>query len=180
MHRGRGLLASSADKRQKAAEQNCGCPRPSTDAAQASGTSSPTTLSRFVPAGRHPASCAQTANLNTVMGGNRAIHPKSTLLVWARALMYAQPDAAAAAKHLLLLLSAGALPEGAPLPFCLSVGDLVTQKNLNLFTPSLHMPCFQCHRTYWGLVSEALHVLTKHSGQYGNAPCYFWQRCHFI
>lgn len=130
--------------------------------------------------GGNPASCAQTANLNTVMGGNRAIHPKSTLLVWARALMYAQPDAAAAAKHLLLLLSAGALPEGAPLPFCLSVGDLVTQKNLNLFTPSLHMPCFQCHRTYWGLVSEALHVLTKHSGQYGNAPCYFWQRCHFI
>lgn len=51
--------------------------------------------------------------------------------------MYARPDAAAAAKHLLLLLQAGALPEGAPLPFGLSVGDLVTQKNINLFTPSL-------------------------------------------
>lgn len=42
--------------------------------------------------------------------------------------MYAQPDAQQ-------LLSTSDCCCGALLPFCLSVGDLVTQKNPNLFTP---------------------------------------------
>lgn len=111
-------------------------------------------------AGKRPASCAQAANLGMVMGGNQAVHLESTLLVRGRALMYAQPDAQQ-------LLSTSDCCCGAPLPFCLSVGDLVTQKNPNLFTPSLCMPCTQCHHAYDGVLAKLRACLWSTAGSTG-------------